>query len=117
LINVAISLGTLFVKHPVLYHGQHFHDESQVHISAVSVQYVPRFVHVNPLNAELNPICHLLALLGGATIVVVSRLRVKDEEQCHDPILFYAVSLFFFTFHTVTADNTLFYFNETEYFY
>ena len=31
----------------------------------------------NPLNAELNPICHLLALLGGATIVVVSRLRVK----------------------------------------
>jgi len=30
----------------------------------------------NPLNAELNPICHLLALLGGATIVV-SRLRVN----------------------------------------
>ena len=30
------------------------------------------------LNAELNPICHLLALLGGATIVVISRLRVKD---------------------------------------
>jgi hypothetical protein len=35
------------------------------------------FQTVNPLNAELNPICHLLALLGGATIVVVSRLRVK----------------------------------------
>ena len=33
--------------------------------------------HINPLNAELNPICHLLALLGGATIVVVSRLRVN----------------------------------------
>ena len=32
---------------------------------------------VNPLNAELNPICHLLALLGGATIVVVSRLKVN----------------------------------------
>jgi hypothetical protein len=32
---------------------------------------------VNPLNAELNPICHLLALLGGATIVDVSRLRVN----------------------------------------
>ena len=32
---------------------------------------------LDPLNAELNPICHLLALLGGATIVVVSRLRVK----------------------------------------
>ena len=36
-------------------------------------------VNFNPLNAELNPICHLLALLGGATIVVVSRLRVKAE--------------------------------------
>ena len=34
-------------------------------------------MHINPLNAELNPICHLLALLGGATIVVVSRLRVN----------------------------------------
>jgi hypothetical protein len=32
---------------------------------------------LNPLNAELNPICHLLALLGGATMVVVSRLRVN----------------------------------------
>ena len=35
------------------------------------------FYDINPLNAELNPICHLLALLGGATIVVVSRLRVN----------------------------------------
>jgi hypothetical protein len=32
----------------------------------------------NPLNAELDPICHLLALLGGATIVVLSRLRVNS---------------------------------------
>jgi hypothetical protein len=36
----------------------------------------------NPLNAELNPICHLLALLGGATIVDVSRLRVKLASFC-----------------------------------
>jgi uncharacterized membrane protein len=35
-------------------------------------------VMFNPLNAELNPICHLLALLGGAIIVVVSRLRVNE---------------------------------------
>ena len=35
------------------------------------------FINVNPLNAELNPICHLLALLGGATIVVVSGLKVN----------------------------------------
>ena len=36
-------------------------------------------IYFNPLNAELNPICHLLALLRGATIVVVSRLRVNYE--------------------------------------
>ena len=35
------------------------------------------FLFINHLNAELNPICHLLALVGGATIVVVSRLRVN----------------------------------------
>jgi hypothetical protein len=34
----------------------------------------------NPLNAKLNPICHLLALLGGATIVVVSWLRVNTQR-------------------------------------
>jgi hypothetical protein len=33
--------------------------------------------NIKPLNTELNPICHLLALLGGAIIVVVSRLRVN----------------------------------------
>ena len=37
----------------------------------VSNFYVFCIVHFNPLNSELNPICHLLALLGGATIVVV----------------------------------------------
>jgi len=30
----------------------------------------------NPLNAELNPICHLLALLGAHHILHVSRLKV-----------------------------------------
>jgi hypothetical protein len=32
---------------------------------------------LNPLNAELNPICHLLALLGDHHILHVSRIRVK----------------------------------------
>ena len=31
----------------------------------------------NPLNAELNPICHLLALLGAHHIFHVSGLRVN----------------------------------------
>ena len=32
-------------------------------------------VGINPLNAELNPICHLLALLGAQYIFRVSRIR------------------------------------------
>ena len=35
---------------------------------------------INPLNAELNPICHLLALLGAHPILHVSRVRVKTES-------------------------------------
>ena len=35
-------------------------------------------VSVNPLNAELNPICYLLALLGAHHFLHVSRIRVKS---------------------------------------
>ena len=34
--------------------------------------------YVNPLNAELNPICCLLALLGAHHFLHVSRIRVKS---------------------------------------
>ena len=34
---------------------------------------------VNPLNAELNPIRHLLALLGAHHIPHVSRIRVNSK--------------------------------------
>jgi hypothetical protein len=35
---------------------------------------------LNPLNAELNPICHLLALLGAHHILHVSRIRIKVKS-------------------------------------
>jgi hypothetical protein len=38
------------------------------------------FVHItllNPLYAKLNPICHLLALLGAQHILHFSRIRVN----------------------------------------
>jgi hypothetical protein len=46
---------------------------------------------INPLNAELNFICHLLTLLGAHHILHVSRIRVKlqilyfseDFETCN----------------------------------
>ena len=37
----------------------------------------------NPLNAELNPICHLLALLGAQHILHVSGIRVKILFCCY----------------------------------
>jgi hypothetical protein len=42
-------------------------------------------ITVNPLNAELNPICHLLAFLGAHHILHVSRIRVK-LATCFDPV-------------------------------
>ena len=50
---------------------------SQCWMCRTKVKFTSPWIIINPLNAELNPICHLLALLGGATIVVISRLRVK----------------------------------------
>ena len=39
---------------------------------------------LNPLNAELNPIRHLLALVGARHIVHVSRIRVNlDRIHTH----------------------------------
>jgi len=52
--------------------------------------------HFNPLNAELNRICHLLALLGAHHILHVSRLRVKLAAQ------FYRYARYY-----ITQDNNL----------
>ena len=34
--------------------------------------------NINPLNAELNPMCYLLTLLGAHHFLHVSRIRVKS---------------------------------------
>jgi len=39
------------------------------------------FILFNPLNAKLNPICHLLALLGAHHILHVSGIRVEDNAS------------------------------------
>jgi hypothetical protein len=38
--------------------------------------------YFNPLKAELNPICQLLALLGAHHIIHVSGIRVKYHTLC-----------------------------------
>ena len=45
--------------------------------SGTPVLYIGHRV-LNPLNAELNPICYLLAFLGAHHFLHVSRIRVKS---------------------------------------
>jgi len=47
-------------------------------ISFLSTFRRARIAEFNPLNAELNPICHFLALLGVHHFLHVSRIRVKS---------------------------------------
>jgi hypothetical protein len=52
---------------------------------------VRKFAHklINPLNTELNPICHLLALLGAHRI-----LHIRKRVKC---VLFMTILLYFGT--------------------
>ena len=43
--------------------------------------YIYIYIYLNRLNAELNPICHLRALLGAHYILHVSRIRVNDVKR------------------------------------
>jgi hypothetical protein len=60
-----------------------WHSDSNAYLFCThnSLLFYPLFgffwSRINPLNAELNPICHLLALLGAHHILHVSRVRVK----------------------------------------
>jgi len=40
-----------------------------------------RILVINPLNTELNPICHLLSSLGAHSILHVGRIRVKGKAK------------------------------------
>jgi len=52
------------------------YSEISILILKLDDKHLP-FTQFNPLNAELNPICHLLALLGAHLIFHVSRIGVK----------------------------------------
>ena len=55
------------------------------HYYCQNVERTTKRGDLNPLNAELNPIRHLLALVGARHIVHVSRVWVKHNVyiQCH----------------------------------
>jgi len=46
----------------------------------MAIHYIYPLIQINPLNAELNTICHLLASLGAHHIFHVSGLRVKYKK-------------------------------------
>jgi len=54
-------------------------------VSKLSINYEEILSRVHGsfkhLNAELNPICHLLALLGAHHILHVSGVRVKEHNK------------------------------------
>ena len=65
---------------------QCLHENSRCKLQALSVFISKPYIEnhaleglhaFNPLNAELNPIRHLLSLVGARHIVHVSRIRVK----------------------------------------
>jgi hypothetical protein len=45
--------------------------------------------NINPVNTELNPMCHLLALLGAYPIFHVSRIRVNGPNRVGVIFFFY----------------------------
>jgi hypothetical protein len=49
----------------------------------ITKQYKTTTVQINPLNTKLNPICHLLALLGVHHILHISRVRVKTQYKIY----------------------------------
>ena len=54
----------------------------QLHAYVALFQEGDPSVPLNPLNAELNPICHLLALLG-VHFLHVNRIRVNKRLDGH----------------------------------
>jgi len=58
-------------------HFQYIFGSQILYIDAIVVTMLYAIIYINPLNAELNLICHLLALLGAHHILHVSGIRVK----------------------------------------
>ena len=73
---LVVHLGTIFVNNQLeaqfFFMCVYFYS---LHVSGSHVHIIRR---INPLNTEINPICHLLALLGARHILHVSGVRVKE---------------------------------------
>jgi len=50
-------------------------------VACTDIDGLMQMLNINPLNAKLNAICHLLVLLEGHHILHISRIRVN-----HNPL-------------------------------
>ena len=79
------------LTHPVLNASLHSHTKEiselccKIALIELGCEMYKFLDHINPLNAELNPTCHLLALLGAHHILHVSRIRVTCYFT-YDPV-------------------------------
>jgi len=62
---------------------------------------------INPLKAELNPICHLLALLGAQPILHVSRIRVNYYYSDRHKDAFYITNSGKDIIHNASRTNSI----------
>ena len=62
------------------------YDVDRLSLRKLCVLEVRKQYQINPLNAELNPICHLLALLGAHHIIHISGIRVNPLNAELNPI-------------------------------
>jgi hypothetical protein len=58
----------------------------------ILLAYINIHIEINPLNTKLNPICHLLALVGAHPIFHVSRIRAKWHPEFYN-ILWHEVNI------------------------
>jgi hypothetical protein len=76
--SVKLGLGLPFLQDRIhinlcsSYTAQKIHSNIDLFLNSILTLQL-----INLLNAELNPVCHLLALLGAHHILHVSRIRVK----------------------------------------
>ena len=73
------SSGIKVILSPVYIVHIYFHAKASdtIYVFKFRCVGIPANILFNPLNAELNPICYLLALLGAHHFLHGSRIRVK----------------------------------------
>jgi hypothetical protein len=76
--GITSTLHVFFLSVPIMQHNAHKRFRILFSVSPLSASLPCRFL-INPLNAELNSISHLLALLGIHHILHVSWIRVKPS--------------------------------------